>query len=206
LADVCNRSLWKMSSLSLSGVAVLLRVTVAVPVRVATLPTDSLAVVWAEAWSGACAGADVAGGAATGGAGTGAGVGAGWICANSVEPAIASGMFGQSPASTGEGIAKTFVVPANRKQRSHSANEGRCRITIESRASNATDDIRLRALTAECRMNASWAMHAENGQAPHAAMAARRLIWHELLIGDERPPSPRAHGISVIASECFSRA
>jgi hypothetical protein len=145
LADVRNTSLWKISSLSLSGVAVLLRVTVALPVKVATLPIGSLAVVWAADWSGAggwagvCAGPGVAGGAATGGAGAGAG----WICANSVEPEIASRESGQSPASTGEGIAKTFVVPASRKQkRSHIANEGRCRVTIESRASNGTDDSR----------------------------------------------------------------
>jgi hypothetical protein len=85
----------------------------------------------------------VAEGAAAGGGGIGAGVGAGWICANVVAPEIASGVSGQSPASIGEGIAKTFVVPASRKQpRSQSENEGQCRVTIESRASNGTDDRR----------------------------------------------------------------
>src|SRR5450631_1499836 len=41
LAEVCSRSLRKISSCSLSVVAVLLRVTVALPVSVATLPIGS---------------------------------------------------------------------------------------------------------------------------------------------------------------------
>jgi hypothetical protein len=139
LADVCNTSPWKMSSLRLSGVAAFLRVTVALPVRVATLPIGSIAGAWscAGGWAGVCAGTGVAAGAG------GAGVGAGWICANSIEPEVASGVSGQSLASTGEGIAKTFVVPARRKQqRSQSVNEGRYRVTIKSGASNGTEDSR----------------------------------------------------------------
>src|ERR1700675_848734 len=42
-ADVCNTSFRKMSSCSLSGVAALLRVTVALPVSVATFPIGSAA-------------------------------------------------------------------------------------------------------------------------------------------------------------------
>jgi len=45
LAAVCTTSFRKMSSLSLSGIAALLRVTVAVPVTIATLPIGSSAAV-----------------------------------------------------------------------------------------------------------------------------------------------------------------
>lgn len=57
LACVCRMSPWKMSSCSLSGVELLLRVTVALPVRVATLPIGSSAA--AGAGEGAAAGAGV---------------------------------------------------------------------------------------------------------------------------------------------------
>src|SRR5260370_23228486 len=43
------------------------------------------------------------------------------------------------------------------------------------------------------------ATRAQNGQAPHAATTARRMIWHELVICDGRLTSPRERGISVIA-------
>ena len=61
-AEVCNTSLRKISSCTFSGVGVLLRVTVAVPVKVATFPIGSS--------SEGCAAA----GAAAGGV-AGAGVG-----------------------------------------------------------------------------------------------------------------------------------
>ena len=64
-AAVCTTSLRKMSSLTLSGMALLLRVTVAVPVTVATLPIGS---------SGARASA------ARDAAGSGAAAGAAGVC------------------------------------------------------------------------------------------------------------------------------
>jgi hypothetical protein len=105
----------------LSGVGTLLRVTVAVPVRVATLPIGSLT----GAWPGSCAGGDGAG--ATIG---GAGVGAGWVCANCIAPEIACGA-----SDTGEDTAHPFADPASaRQQTSPIANESRFRIKIVPRA------------------------------------------------------------------------
>src|SRR3954462_994267 len=63
LAAVRTTSFRKMSSLSLSGILALLRVTVAVPVMIATLPIGS---------SGGCA-------SAAGAAGSGAGAAGGWV-------------------------------------------------------------------------------------------------------------------------------
>src|SRR3977135_1448134 len=60
LAAVCTTSLRKMSSLTFSGIAALLRVTVAVPVMIATLPIGS---------SGGCASAAGAAGSGAGAAG-----------------------------------------------------------------------------------------------------------------------------------------
>src|SRR6478609_789327 len=54
-AEVCSTSFRKMSSCNLSGVGVLLRVTVAVPVKVATFPIGSSSAGCASA--GAAAGA-----------------------------------------------------------------------------------------------------------------------------------------------------
>jgi hypothetical protein len=80
--------------LSLSGTALsLLRVTVALPVRVATLPIgSSLAAGWAEDAAGELAGAGGEAGAGVAGrAGAGAGAGSGWvcICASRVVAAVA---------------------------------------------------------------------------------------------------------------------
>jgi len=98
----------------------LLRVTVALPVSVATLPTGSSAV--------ACAGEGAV-------AAAGACAYAGWICANLVRPDSVFTEAGIGPTSIGEGIAKTFTVPASAKQpTSESGNENRRRVTMESRA------------------------------------------------------------------------
>src|ERR1700722_14072256 len=108
-----------MSSCSLSGVEALLRVTVALPVSVATLPIGS-------AWVGAAA-------AAGAGVAAGAAVGAGCACANPVEPDIAPRAADGSPASIGDGIAKTFAVPPNvRQPKSQIAKGSRCVITTGS--------------------------------------------------------------------------
>ena len=110
-AEVCSASLRKMSSCSLSGVEVLLRVTVALPVSVATLPIGSSAAGWAAegAAAGAWAGA------------------AGWACANRIRPGVASSVT--CPASTDDGIAKTLAVPASKKlPKSQTASKNR-RIT-----------------------------------------------------------------------------
>ena len=93
-----------MSSLTLSGVVLLLRITLALPVTVATLPIGS---------SGACASA--AGAAASGAAGSGAAgcAGAGCACANCVGSDDAAATF----------VAPNIVLQAN----SRSAREsGRC--------------------------------------------------------------------------------
>src|ERR1700677_1437526 len=111
-----------MSSCSLSGVEALLRVTVALPVSVATLPIGSADAAWVGA--AAAAGARVAGRAV---------VGAGCACADWVEPDIARRAADAFPASIGDGIAKTFAVPANiRQPRSQIANGSRCVITTGS--------------------------------------------------------------------------
>src|SRR5665213_3667697 len=115
-----------MSSRSLSGVDALLRVTVAVPVSVATFPIGSAAA--AGAGAGVAPGAGVAAGAAAGGV-----VGAGCACANPVQPDVASGAVGVSLASTGDGIAKTFAVAASMKQpRNQIASGSRCVVTTGS--------------------------------------------------------------------------
>jgi hypothetical protein len=73
-AEVCNTSFRKMSSFSFSGVDALLRVTAALPVRVATFPIGS------SAAGCAAAGAET-------GAFCGAGAGAGCTCAKAL-PAV----------------------------------------------------------------------------------------------------------------------
>src|SRR5665213_2336097 len=116
-AEVCSTSLRKMSSCSLSGVATLLRVTVALPVRVATLPIGSSV-------------------AAAGCAGEGAvtGAGAGWACANRVRPDIASAVTGEDPVSLGADIATALAAPESiRQPTSQTAKENRCRVTMEIR-------------------------------------------------------------------------
>jgi hypothetical protein len=100
----------------------LLRITVAVPVRVATFPTGSAAAAGAGEGAGA-------GGAGEGGA---AGAGAGWICASLVGPEVARDVTAPSSCMA-DGTAKLSVVPASMKQpRSESANESRRRVTMES--------------------------------------------------------------------------
>ncbi|MGY3192684.1 hypothetical protein ACVIWU_002050 [Bradyrhizobium sp. USDA 4509] len=88
--DVATSSLAKMSSRICSGVAVLLRVTVAVPVSVATLPIGSGAAGCALAAGAGVAGAGVAG-AGVGGVALGAGAGAcaGCACASRVKSGAA---------------------------------------------------------------------------------------------------------------------
>jgi len=80
-------------------------------------------------WAGAAVGAGVA-------AGAGAGAGcccAGCACANLVEPDIAPKAAGLSSASIGDGIAKTFAVPASMRQlRSQIANGSQCLVTMGS--------------------------------------------------------------------------
>jgi hypothetical protein len=59
--------------------------------------------------------------------------GAGCACANPVEPDTPLKAAGISPASIGDGIAKTFAVPASIKQpRSQVANGSRCVVTTGS--------------------------------------------------------------------------
>src|SRR5256885_15066341 len=76
LCAVCTTSLRKISSFGLSGIAVLLRVTVAVPTTAATLPIGSSGAASAAGAAGAGVGAGGLGGAGAGGGG-GAGAGAG---------------------------------------------------------------------------------------------------------------------------------
>src|ERR1019366_3915491 len=97
--DVCRMSLRKMSSCSFSGVEALLRMTVAVPVSVATLPIGSsagadmgeLAAGEGAAGPAGAGDGDAAGRAGAGvGAGRGVGKGAGWVWASLVGAEIAS--------------------------------------------------------------------------------------------------------------------
>src|SRR5260370_39159121 len=99
-----------MSCLGLSGVVSLLRVTLALPVRVATLPIGSSTAGWA--WAAGAAALGVAGAGAAGAAGC---AGAGCACANCVMP----------------GAAKTSVAPIQQTM-SRSANENQRRITTDS--------------------------------------------------------------------------
>ena len=85
-----------MSSCSLSAIESLLRMTVAMPVRVATLPIGS---------SVAAGAGDAAGAGVAAGAGEGAGVGAGWICASRVGAEAASIASRAGSIGSGDGIA-----------------------------------------------------------------------------------------------------
>src|SRR6266480_1970103 len=109
-----------MSSLSLSGIEFLLRMTVALPVRVATLPIGSSFELCASVgW----AGEGVAG----------AGTGAGWAWANLIAPDIACMRAGGCPVSRGDGIAKAFDTLAGTRQvRSQTAKQNRCLVTMKS--------------------------------------------------------------------------
>ncbi len=103
-----------MSSLSLSGSEFLLRITVAVPVSVATLPIGSAAGACAGAFAvdEGVAGEGVAGegageaeGGAAGRAGCGAGEGAGWACASLAAAEIALASDDTPPSSIATGGA-----------------------------------------------------------------------------------------------------
>jgi len=84
-------------------------------------------------FGGEIEGGGVAAVAAGAGVAAGAVVGAGCACANLVEPDIAPRAADAFPASIGDGIARTFVVPANiRQPRSQIANGSRCVITTGS--------------------------------------------------------------------------
>ena len=102
----------RMSSFSLSGVAALLRVTVALPVSVATLPIGS----------SLAAGAGVV-------AGAGAGACAGCVCASFVESEIASHVREKSSCG-GDGIATAFAAPASMKPPTSQSAKNRCLVTI----------------------------------------------------------------------------
>src|SRR5579864_1163770 len=112
-----------MSSLSLSAIESLLRITVATPVSAATLPIGSSDA--AGVGGGVGAGAGVA-------AGAGAGVGTGWACA------IRVGLGCDAPStSAGAGI-EAKATPVGGKPRKHvrthaadsqSANQSRCDVT-----------------------------------------------------------------------------
>src|ERR1700747_2493317 len=101
--DVCTVSLRKMSSLSLSAIEFLLRMTVAVPTSVATLPIGSSA----RAGEADAEGAGEASGAgvAAGCVGEGDGVGSGCACANCILSALASSPANRAPSSSGGSIA-----------------------------------------------------------------------------------------------------
>src|SRR5882724_5062250 len=118
-ADVCTVSLKKMSSLSFSGVVTLLRITLALPLSVATLPIGSSA--------GACVGAAVAGSGAAGAAGVCA-------CARCVRPpVVSSAASGFWSISKGNGIAERLgAPPSTRQPSSGSTNESR-NVTMGSR-------------------------------------------------------------------------
>jgi hypothetical protein len=87
-ACVCSTSPWKMSSCRRSGADALLRVTVALPVSVATLPIGS-------------ASAEGAGE----GAAAGAGACAGWVCASRFRPDLASDIGAACSVPKGGAIA-----------------------------------------------------------------------------------------------------
>jgi hypothetical protein len=111
LEDVCTWSLRKMSSRKCSGSEFLLRMTVAMPVSVATLPIGSLE-AGAEESVAAVAGAGgfVAGpgGFAAGGVGA-AGVGVGWAWVRRMTSKVATTPAGSARASVGVGIAKSLA-------------------------------------------------------------------------------------------------
>jgi hypothetical protein len=119
----------------LIAIEFLLRITVAVPVSVATFPIGSSAAAGAGAAPGA-AGAGTAPGKGVGeGVGPGTGAGAGWVCASFVAPDIAATPSDGFSSSIGEGIAITRAIPASMKQpTSESAIESRRRVTTKSRA------------------------------------------------------------------------
>src|SRR5882724_4697952 len=106
-ADVCKASLRKMSSWRLRGSESLLRMTVAVPVSVATLPIGSSAGACAAgAGEGVSEGdGDAAGRAGGGGRGKGVGKGAGWVCANFVGPTFSSTIGGAKASSMAKAVA-----------------------------------------------------------------------------------------------------
>src|SRR5271169_3474718 len=99
-----------MSSLSLSGSESLLRMAVAVPVSVATLPIGSLAGACGDA-VGVEEGAGEADGGAVGRAGCGAGEaggvgdGGGWLCASLVGVETAPAAGDENPSSMAKGGA-----------------------------------------------------------------------------------------------------
>jgi hypothetical protein len=81
----------------------LLRITVAVPVRVATLPIGSVAGACADAGdAGEGAGDGDAAGRTGCGAGEGEGAGEGWACAILAAAEIAGIAAGKNPSSTAE--------------------------------------------------------------------------------------------------------
>src|SRR5690242_13208526 len=94
--DVCTVSLRKMSSLSLSEIEFLLRITVAIPLTAATLPIGS-----SEA-AGAGVGSGVADGSGVGAAGACAG--SAWASRNGVDIAAPT-VKGAPPTAAGEGAA-----------------------------------------------------------------------------------------------------
>src|SRR5579859_1168692 len=107
-----------MSSLSLSAIESLLRMTVATPVKEATFPIGSL-----EAACGS------AGAEASPGCGEGEGDGVGCACASST-PGDASSTVSMRAASAGAGIARAgATAPTTRKPRSQIACESRLDVT-----------------------------------------------------------------------------
>src|SRR6202140_2722547 len=111
-ADVCNTSFRKMSSCSLSGIELLLRTTVALPVSVATFPIGSSA-------------------AARVGEGAVVGAGAGCVCASLVAPNIAPTEIGIGPTSMEDRIAEAGAAQSSIRQPSNeSANENRRLVTM----------------------------------------------------------------------------
>src|SRR5580693_693934 len=157
-AAVCSTSLRKMSSFSLSAVACLLRVTVALPVRVATLPIGS-----------SLPGDAVA--VAPGAAGVG-GVGADGACAIIIALVVASEAAGGRVASSSGDCAETLDAPASIKQlTSQIAIENRRRVTGGPEQGRMNTRLRLRARPAEPRMNACGLVivRGSNDQAPRPA-------------------------------------
>src|SRR5260370_23299566 len=146
-----------MSSCSFSAIEFLLRIAVAMPVRVATFPIGAPVAAGASAGEAAAPGGVGEGEAV--GAGAGAGGCAGWVCASLVGLDIAARATGGFSISIGEGIARTFAAPASMKQpTSESANESRRRVTFRSRARREQakrSALRLRTLAPECQMNAN---------------------------------------------------
>ncbi|HEY4114553.1 MAG TPA: hypothetical protein VGM17_10890, partial [Rhizomicrobium sp.] len=138
-AEVCTTSFRKMSSCTLSGVGVLLRVTVALPVRVATFPIGSS--------SAGCASA---------GAAAGAGACAGRACAILVRPDVAP-----PPACIRAVSASALAVPPSNRSASQMIWQNvtcasRCFITMPTLDTPEDPNAvrRLGTPPAECRMNA----------------------------------------------------